>query len=1122
MSRRCTDRSRRGGWEVRFDILGPLQVRHGERPLVLGRPKQRAVLAILLLEVGSVVSLDRLVEEVWGRHAPPQALASVQAYVSHLRRLLEPDRAPGAPATVIVNQAPGYRLVVDEQALDSVRFQTLAQSGQDLLRQGAAARAAETLQEALALWRGPVLADFADAPFVQAERARLDDLRLTAVEDRLDADLRIGRHARIAAELEQLTGEHPFRERLQGLRMVALYRCGRQAEALRSYQQFRVLLRDELGLDPGSSLRDLERDILAQSSRLDPPAAPGRRSGAAERSPAGAVADPAAPVPGAAAAVPGTTSTPSPVGNPADPGALVGRAAPLQVVDRALAGTAAGRGRVVLVAGEPGIGKTRLAEEATRRAQDSGMVVAWGRSDQDAGAPPFWPWTQVLRTLLDADPAAPPGTSLGSAVAELAPILPGRGTGATPAAGPPAAAPVTDPEAARFRLCQAATAAVRELARTRRLLVVLDDLQWADVATHRLLAHLATALADLPVVVLVTYRDRTLDGGEPLAETLGQLARVTQVDRLDLAGLDVPDVARVMAAHLGAHPDGRLARLVSDRTGGNPFFVLEVMRLLDSSGLPAGDTAEAAALLADQVPAGVRDVLRRRLARLPDQTRTVLLVSAVVGQQFDLDVVRAVTGVDDDDALAAVELTVSAGLVVEDPGTVGRFRFAHALIREAIYGEISRTRRARLHARVGQALLDHRGDDADHVLQTAHHYWLAAPVVGADDAIPHVLAAAELCLETLAHEEAERQLRRSLELLAAVSPTDARSASELAVQLRLGTLLVRLHGSGCGHAWDAFSRARTLAEELGDRSALLAACRSLYEVAFARADHATAAALAQVTLDIARDWGDPAAQVVSHLALGRTLWSQGRLAAAREHLEQGLEVPGVVEGAEFLPPTVELTLQLSAVLTSLSETERAVRLQEAAVETSRTASPFSHTLSVTGAALLSAMRRDVPAARAWSTQAVDLAERWNLPWPGGYAAVVRAWVRALDGDPAGAIPELERHLARIEAGGTQHLVAWGLGLLAEAHLCNGEAGEALRLLEDALTRVARTGERSYESELHRLRALGLAATGPARLDEARAALQRAVDVATEQGSTMLVARAARTALDGPPGPHSDS
>jgi DNA-binding SARP family transcriptional activator/predicted negative regulator of RcsB-dependent stress response len=1103
---------------VQYDILGPLQVRDAGRPLALGRPKQRAVLAILLLSAGTVVSLDRLVEELWGPQSPPQALASVQAYVSHLRRLLEPQRAPGDPATVIVNQAPGYRITVAPGDLDAARFEALARSGHDLLQQGEAPRAAETLEAALGLWRGPVLADLADAPFAQAERARLDDLRLTALEDRLSADLRIGRHARIVAELEQLSGEHPFRERLQGLRMTALYRCGRQAEALQSYQRFRVQLREELGLDPGQALRDLERDVLCQAPALDWTAAPPDRPGAPGSAPAAGPAPSRSPVPAAGegpapgSPAPGSPAPGSPApGSPAT-GSLVGRDAHLQVVDEALAGTSTGRGRIVLVAGEPGIGKTRLAEEATRRARGSGITVAWGRSDQDAGAPPFWPWTQVLRALLDEGTGEP-----GDDTTELNRILPG------PAEGEPrAAVPVGDPEASRFRLCQAATATLLRLARGRRLLVVLDDLQWADVASLRLLAHLATTVADAPVVVLVTYRDRTLDGGEPLADTLAELARTAPVDRLELAGLEVADVARVMASHLGADPDDELVRLVRDRTGGNPFFVLEVLRLLGTGGRPERTAGEAASLVAQEVPAGVRAVLRRRLGRLPDQTRTVLLVAAVVGQQFDLDVVRAVTGLDDDDTLSAVELTVSAGLVVEDPATVGRFRFAHALIREAIYGEISRARRARLHARVGQALLDSRGDDADAVLQLAQHWWLAAPVAGAERAIPHVVAAAELCLETFAHEEAERQLRRSLDLLATAAPTPGRSSSELAVQLRLGTLLVQLHGSGCRHAWACFTRARELAEQLGDTPSLLAACRSQYEVAFARADHRTAAALAGMMLDIARRSDDPAVSVLSHLCLGRTLWSQGRLTAAREHLEHGLQVPGAGDGREFLPPTIELRLQLAAVLTSLGEADAGVDLLARAVHESHEASPFARALTVTGAALVSAMRRDPSAARAWATEALELAERWNLPWPAGYAAVVLSWVRAIEGDPATAIPELRGQLARIEAGGTQHLVGWGLGLLAEAHLCDDDPAEALRLLDDALSRVERTGERSYEPELHRLRALSLAALTPPLPEQAHDALRRAAAVAREQGSVMQVRRALETCSTVVPNGHSGS
>jgi tetratricopeptide (TPR) repeat protein len=612
-------------------------------------------------------------------------------------------------------------------------------------------------------------------------------------------------------------------------------------------------------------------------------------------------------------------------------------------------------------------------------------------------------------------------------------------------------------------------------------------------------------------VVLATYRDRTLDGGEPLADTLAELARTAPVDRLELAGLGVADVAQVMASHAGTDPDDELARLISDRTGGNPFFVIEVLRLLGAHGWPVRTPGEAASLVAEQVPAGVRDVLRRRLSRLPDQTRTLLLVAAVIGQEFDLDLIRAVTGVDDDDALAAAELTVSAGLVVEHESAVGRFRFAHALIREAVYGEISRARRARLHARVGQALLDQDRDDAEHVLQVAHHWWLAAPVVGADKAVPQVIAAAERCLDTLAHDEAERQLRRALDLLAATPASAGRSAAELPLQVRLGSLMVQIRGTGTEAAWACFTRARELAEELGDEAALLAAYRSLYEVAFARADHRAAGALAEAMIGMAQRSDDPAGLVVSHMSLGRTLWCQGRLTAAREHLERGLQLSNSVDQSrDFLPPRVPLQLQLAAVLAPLDESDAAARLVTAAVEEAQEGSQFAHAIAVTGAALIAALERDLPAARTWATEALDLAERWHIPTPGGYAAVVLSWLQALDGSPADAFADLRRHLDQIEAGGAQHLLAWGLGLLAEARLRNDQPDEALRLLDDALARVERTGERLYESELHRLRALALLASGPHRRKEAREALQRAVAVARDQGSAPLQRRACET------------
>ena len=252
-----------------FSILGPLEVARSGSIVPIGGPRQRAVLAVLLLEANRVVSMDRLAEDIWGGDPPKGWATTVQTYVFHLRRALEPDRVPGAGGDVLVTKGRGYLLRVDREHLDAARFQDGLTAGRAALEAGRYAQAAGTLREALARWRGPVLADLADYAFTRPEAARLEELRLAALEARIDADLALGRHDTLTPELEQLAADHPLRERLHGQLMLALYRCGRQAEALAAYQRARDLLAGELGIDPGEPLRRLHASVLAQDSALD-------------------------------------------------------------------------------------------------------------------------------------------------------------------------------------------------------------------------------------------------------------------------------------------------------------------------------------------------------------------------------------------------------------------------------------------------------------------------------------------------------------------------------------------------------------------------------------------------------------------------------------------------------------------------------------------------------------------------------------------------------------------------------------------------------------------------------------------------------------------------------------
>ena len=253
---------------LEFGILGPLEVRADGRPVQLGGARPRAVFAVLALHANQAVSAERFAVALWGEDVPPSAIKTVQVYVARLRKALDdPD--------VLVTTPAGYRLRVRPGELDAERFERRVADGRDALAAGRAEHAAAELREALELWRGPPLAELASAPFAPAEIARLEEQHLAALEVRIDADLAAGRHAELVGELQQLTGQHPWRERLHAQLMLALYRSGRQADALEAYRHAREVLVEQLGIEPGAELHDLHEAILAHDPALDAPTADG-------------------------------------------------------------------------------------------------------------------------------------------------------------------------------------------------------------------------------------------------------------------------------------------------------------------------------------------------------------------------------------------------------------------------------------------------------------------------------------------------------------------------------------------------------------------------------------------------------------------------------------------------------------------------------------------------------------------------------------------------------------------------------------------------------------------------------------------------------------------------------
>ena len=585
------------------------------------------------------------------------------------------------------------------------------------------------------------LADLAYEPFAQEEITRLEELHLGAVEQRIDADLATGRHADVVAELEALIGRHPLRERLRGQLMLALYRSGRQAEALETYQAARSALIEELGIEPSRRIRDLHQAILVQDSSLD--------------------LDPRADK-----ARPGSGAS----------GAFVGRERELAELVGALEDALAGRGRLVLVAGEPGIGKSRLTDELIGHARGRGARVLVGRCWEAGGAPAYWPWVQSLRSYVRETGREALQTQLGAGAAGLAQLLPELRE-LFPALPEP---PMLESEGARFRLFDDASSFLRRAAEAQPLVLVLDDLHAADEPSLLLLRFLAREIADSPLLVVCAFRDVDPTLRDPLASALAQVAREPHTGQITLAGLHAPNVGEYIQLATGTEPSTTLVQAIHAETDGNPLFVVEVVRLLNAEHRIAEGGADV------PIPAGVRAVIGQRLRQLSEPCRTLLVAASVMGREFGMDALARLGDVPRDTLLDLLDEAMAERVVGDVPGSPGRLRFGHALIRDTLYDELTGPRRLRLHQQAGEALeAVHAADLEPHLAELARHFFAAAPAGVADKAIAYARRAGDRAATQLAYEEAARHYEMALtlvhepvercELLLALGDTRARA-----------------------------------------------------------------------------------------------------------------------------------------------------------------------------------------------------------------------------------------------------------------------------------------------------------------------------------------------------------
>ena len=745
---------------LRINLLGELTATYDGRPLDLGGRRQRAVLARLLVAGGDTVPAETLADAVWGDRVPSDANGALQSYVSHLRRGLQPDVPARARTEVLVRQGPGYALRQPDDGVDAWWFERLLRQAEDQR----AADAVPLLNEALALWRGPALVEYADEEWAESEVTRLTELREVTRERLLTARLELEDAALLVPELESLVAEQPLREGRWRLLATALYRAHRQADALAALRRARETLAEELGVDPGPALRRLEAEVLAQSPTLETPQRATKPAQPAPQSTSKANADP-----------------------------LVERDTELAVLVAALDALAedgngtrsrqnrppeegSGRSHLFVVEGNAGLGKTRLLQEAKRLADERSVRTLTARGSQLESSFAYG----VVRQLLDLELADPDRREA---------LLAGSAASARSVFDVD-----TEVQVDSFAVLHGLSWLVANLAAERPVLLLVDDAQWCDTASLRFLTYLARRLAPWPVALAVAVRtDREPC---PQDELLAELSLEPEAMVLRPEALTLAATAQLVEHRLGATPDPTFVTACHRTTSGNPLLLSQLLRALAAQGVPP-DASHTDTVVAIGSRA-ISSMVLMRLRRLPTDATTVAQSVAVLGGRSTLPRVAALAGLPEADTATALATLARAELVRDQQPPA----FVHPLVRDAVYQALSAAERGLRHERAAEMLRAAGADDE----QVAAHLLLAPPR-GDADAVALLQRAGRSAANRGASDSAVTYLRRAL-------AESVPGPSKAEVLLQLGLLEAPVDGAAAvehlvqAHALHTDPRAR--------------------------------------------------------------------------------------------------------------------------------------------------------------------------------------------------------------------------------------------------------------------------------------------------------------------------
>ena len=700
-------------------VLGPLEVRHGALPTVLTGAKARELLTLLALRPNRPVAADVLIDELWEGRPPRTAQSALRVHIWHVRRALESSESEEPEPRVVLGSG-GYVLQVATAELDSLHFESLLRQGRDASLRGAAHVAEETLKAALACWRGPALVDARHLAGCAAEAERLEQLRLSAVDEYAQVSLSLNNNAAVVELLADVVRDFPLHESLIGHLMVALYRCGRPAEALQTFARLKEQLAG-FGLTPSGELRRLETDILLERRNL-------------------------AFVGGAVVA----GSVPAPLTR------MVGRGPELERLLGVHELAAGGARRLVLLSGPAGIGKSTLATAYAERARNNGSVVLVGRCASD---------TPEYRAVREVLVAALPLLE-ESAREKLAGDL--RVLVGDPEATPYRASDLHESDSDRasehLLLLEAIAATIASLG-ARPAVLVVEDLHESDHATLVVLRHLLRHESLAHLLVVATYRDDEV--GMTVEEEIAALAPPTSTERIRLAGFDDHEVRALIRATERSEvtsPLLEVANLLRETTDGNPFHVRALLGELAEQSWALDDRAGLERTISTLAPDGVRALMNRRVNRLSSEAQLVIRAAATLGQAISNEMLVRICGLPDRVVMEAVNEILDGHLLREHEWLVGRYEFPHSLVRNSVYLGTPDDERARLHHCVAEAL---EAPDVDvrrprESAELAHHFASARTVGSAAKAADYSCLAGDEAMTRLAFTEATEWYERAL------------------------------------------------------------------------------------------------------------------------------------------------------------------------------------------------------------------------------------------------------------------------------------------------------------------------------------------------------------------------